>query len=188
MAARRAAWRAAQPELAGRRLIFLDETGAATDMTRRRGWAPVGERAAGSAPAGHWRTTTFLAGLAAEALGAPVVLDGPINRAIFTEYVRQILVPELRPGDVVVLDNLSSHKGEEAAALIAAAGAELRFLPPYSPDLNPIEHAFAKLKEMLRQAAERTRETLWRRIATLLDRFTPDECANYIRHAGYDPA
>ena len=187
VAARREAWRAAQPALAGRRLIFLDETGAATNMVRRRGWGPVGKRVLGHAPGGHWKTTTFLAGLAAEGIVAPFVLDGPINQEIFTAYVREILVPALSPGDVVILDNLSSHKGVEARALIEAAGAELVFLPPYSPDLNPIELAFAKLKELLRKAAERTRDALWTRIAALLDAFTPEECSAYIRHAGYAP-
>ena len=157
-------------------------------MTRHRGWAPRGQRVVGYAPNGHWKTTTFLAGLTADGLIAPFVLDGPINQAIFTEYVRQLLVPALEPGDIVILDNLSSHKGEEAAALIAAHGAELRFLPPYSPDMNPIENAFAKLKELLRKAAERTRETLWQRIGRLLQEFSPQECANYIRHAGYAPS
>jgi len=185
VAQKREAWRKAQPDLAGRRLIFLDETGAATNMTRRYGWAPRGQRAVGYAPNGHWKTTTFLAGLTADGFIAPFVLDGPINQAIFTEYVRQFLVPVLEPGDIVILDNLSSHKGEEAAALIAACGAELRFLPPYSPDMNPIENAFAKLKELLRQAAERTREALWRRIGRLLQQFSPHQCANYISHAGY---
>lgn len=187
VAARREAWRAAQPALASRRLIFLDETGAATDMVRLRGWGPVGERVLGRAPGGHWKTTTFLAGLTAEGFVAPFVLDGPINQEIFTEYVRQVLVPALKPGDVVILDNLSSHKGGEARALIEAAGAELLFLPPYSPDLNPIELAFAKLKELLRKAAERTCEALWDRIGALLDAFTPEECSAYIRHAGYAP-
>jgi transposase len=187
VAARREAWRALQPTLAGRRLIFLDETGAATDMVRLRGWGPIGERVPGRAPGGHWKTTTFLAGLAAEGFVAPFVLDGPINQEIFTAYVREILVPALKPGDVVILDNLSSHKGLEARALIEAAGAELLFLPPYSPDFNPIELAFAKLKELLRKAAERTREALWNRIGALLDAFTPEECSAYIRHAGYAP-
>jgi transposase len=184
VAERRAAWREAQSELTGR-LIFLDETGARTDMTRRHAWAAVGARARGHAPAGHWKTTTFLAGLTSEGLLAPLVLDGPMNRAIFTQYVRQMLVPELRPGDIVILDNLPGHKGAEAAELIQASGARLLFLPPYSPDLNPIELAFAKLKALLRKEAKRTREALWRVIGRLIDRFTPAECANYIRHAGY---
>jgi len=180
----RAEWRRAQPDLQGR-LIFLDETGARTDMTRRHAWAPVGERALGRAPGGHWKTTTFLAGLTAEGLVAPFVLDGPMDRAAFTEYVRQVLVPELKPGDVVILDNLPGHKGEEAAELIAECGARLLFLPPYSPDLNPIEMAFAKLKGLLRKAARRSKEALWRTIGDLLCEFSPYECSNYIRHAGY---
>jgi transposase len=184
VAERRAAWGQAQAELAGR-LIFLDETGARTDMTRRHAWAPIGARALGRAPGGHWKTTTFLAGLTREGLIAPFVLDGPMNQAIFTDYVRQMLAPKLEPGDVVILDNLPGHKGEAVAKLIRARGARLLFLPPYSPDLNPIELAFAKLKALLRKKAKRTREALWRTIGHLLDAFTPTECANYIRHAGY---
>jgi len=180
----RAEWLRTQPDLEGR-LIFLDETGARTDMTRRHAWAPIGERALGRAPGGHWKTTTFLAGLTANGLIAPFVLDGPMDRAAFTEYVRQVLGPKLKPGDIVILDNLPGHKGEEAAELIAERGAQLLFLPPYSPDLNPIEMAFAKLKGLLRKAARRTREALWIKIGKLLDDFEPDECANYIRHAGY---
>jgi transposase len=179
-------WRKEQPELKGR-LIFLDETGARTDMVRRHAWAPVGERALGHAPGGHWKTTTFLAGLTGQGLIAPFVLDGPMDRAAFTEYVRQVLVPELRPGDVVILDNLPGHKGEEAAALIDQRGARLLFLPPYSPDLNPIEMLFAKLKALLRKAARRTKEALWKTIGGLLTEFSPEECANYIQHAGYTP-
>jgi transposase len=177
-------WRATQPDLEGR-LIFLDETGARTDMTRRHAWAPVGERALGHAPGGHWKTTTFLAGLTGQGLIAPFLVDGPMDRAIFTEYVRQVLVPELRAGDIVILDNLPGHKGEEAAELIAQCGARLLFLPPYSPDLNPIEMLFAKLKGLLRKAARRTKEALWKIIGYLLAEFAADECANYIRHCGY---
>ncbi|MEQ1785267.1 MAG: IS630 family transposase [Hyphomonadaceae bacterium] len=180
----RVEWRRMQPDLQGR-LIFLDETGARTDMTRRHAWSDVGTRALGRAPGGHWKTTTFLAGLTANGLIAPFVLDGPMDRAAFTEYVRQVLVPELRAGDVVILDNLPGHKGEEAAELVEACGAKLMFLPPYSPDLNPIEMLFSKLKTLLRKAERRTREALWQTIGDLLDAFTPDECANYIRHAGY---
>lgn len=184
MAEARAEWRRMQPDLQGR-LIFLDETGARTDMTRRHAWADIGARALGRAPGGHWKTTTFLAGLTAEGLIAPFVLDGPMDRVAFTEYVRQVLVPELRPGDVVILDNLPGHKGEEAARLVHACGAKLIFLPPYSPDLNPIEMLFSKLKTLLRKAGRRTRDALWQTIGDLLDAFTPNECANYIRHAGY---
>ena len=154
-------------------------------MVRRHAWAPVGTRALGSAPGGHWKTTTFLAGLTDQGLIAPFVVDGPMDRAIFTEYVRQVLVPELRPGDIVILDNLPGHKGEEAADLVAQCSAQLLFLPPYSPDLNPIEMLFAKLKALLRKAARRTKEALWKTIGDLLSEFSPHECANYIRHAGY---
>jgi len=154
-------------------------------MVRLYGRGPRGQRVKGYAPAGHWETTTFVAGLTATGLIAPLVVDGPMNRVIFTQYVRQFLAPELQPGDIVILDNLPSHKNDDVAAAIAARGATLLFLPPYSPDLNPIEMAFAKLKTLLRTAAERSRETLWQRIGRLLDLFTPDECTNYIRHAGY---
>ncbi len=178
-------WRRLQPLLARRRLIFLDETGAATNMVRRYGRARRGERVPGQAPYGHWKTTTFVAGLTAEGFIAPLVLDGPMNRGIFTAYVEQMLAPELRPGDVLVLDNLSSHKGLEARKAVQAAGARLLFLPPYSPDLNPLERAFAKLKGARRAAAERSRDTLWDRIGLLIEDFSPAECQNYIRHAGY---
>ncbi len=156
-------------------------------MTRRYAWADVGARAVGHAPNGHWRTTTFLAGLTCEGLIAPFVLDGPINAECFLAYVEQILVPVLREGDTVILDNLSSHKNEQAARLIAAAGARILFLPPYSPDLNPIEMAFAKFKELLRQAQARTVDALWDLIGRTLNLFTPEECSNYVRHCGYNP-
>ena len=187
VAERRATWYQAQSELAGR-LIFLDETGARTDMTRRHAWAPIGARAFGRAPAGHWKTTTFLAGLTRDGLIAPFVLDGAMNREIFTQYVRQMLAPLLGSRDIVILDNLSAHKSEEIAALIRDRGARLLYLPPYSPDLNPIELAFAKLKALLRKQAKRTRNALWRTIGRLLEAFTPTECLNYIRHAGYTAA
>ena len=177
-----------QPLLGASRLVFLDETGVTTNMVRRWGRAPPGQRVKGYAPAGHWTVTTFLAGLDRNGIVAPFVVDQPMNRAIFTQYVRQYLAPELRPGDVVICDNLSSHKGPEAAALIEARGATLLFLPPYSPDLNPIEMVFAKLKHLLRKAGERTRDGLWNRIGRLLDDFPPHQCANYLRHAGYAPA
>lgn len=178
-------WRRLQPVLARRRLIFLDETGATTNMVRRYGRAPRGQRVPGQAPYGHWKTTTFVAGLTREGFIAPLVIDGPMNSAIFTAYVQQMLAPELRPGDILVLDNLSSHKGSEARMAVEASGARLLFLPPYSPDLNPIEMAFAKLKNALRTAAERSRDALWHRIGLLIDDFTPSECQNYLRHAGY---
>jgi transposase len=137
-------------------------------------------------PHGHWKTTTFVAGLRLDGIAAPFVLDGPINRTAFETYVERVLVPELKPGDIVIMDNLSSHKGPRVRELIEAAGASLRYLPPYSPDFNPIENAFAKLKALLRKAAERTIEGLWTAIGRLLGSFTPGECANYFAAAGYD--
>jgi len=177
-----------QPMIASRRLIFLDETGVTTNMVRRWGRAPKGRRVKGFAPAGHWKITTFLAGLDRNGIVAPFVVDQPMNRDIFTQYVRQYLAPEIGLGDIVICDNLSSHKGAEAARIIADKGATLLFLPPYSPDLNPIEMAFAKLKQLLRKAGERTRDGLWDRIGQLVDLFPPAECQNYFRHAGYEPA
>jgi transposase len=139
------------------------------------------------APLGHWKTTTFVAALTLRGMVAPIVFDRPINRLSFEAYVEQALVPALRPGDVVIMDNLSSHKGPEVRRLIEAAGAKLLFLPPYSPDFNPIEMAFAKLKALLRKAAERTRDALWNAIGRIADFFSPGECANYFAAAGYDP-
>jgi len=154
-------------------------------MTRTHGRSPRGTRLFGKVPHGHWRTMTFLAGLRHDRITAPCVFDGPINGASFLAYVEQVLVPTLQPGDIVVMDNLGSHKGSAVRAAIRAAGARLFFLPPYSPDLNPIEQLFAKLKTLLRKAAERTLEATWQRIGALLDRFTPDECAAYLTNAGY---
>src|ERR1700739_503718 len=139
------------------------------------------------APQGRWRTLTFLAALRSDRIDAPCVIDGPINGQIFLTYVEQVLVPTLSPGDIVIIDNLGSHKGKAVRRAIRAAGAKLFFLPPYSPDLNPIEQVFAKLKTLLRKAAERTVETTWRRIGALLQCFTPAECANYLDNAGYAP-
>jgi transposase len=156
-------------------------------MARLRGRAPKGERLRAGIPHGHWKTTTFVAGLRLTGLVAPMVLDGPINRNAFQAYVDQVLVPALSPGDVVVMDNLGSHKGPAVRRAIEAAGARLLYLPPYSPDFNPIENAFAKLKALLRKAAERTIDTLWTTIGRLLNAFTPNECANYFRAAGYEP-
>jgi transposase len=167
--------------------VFIDETGAATNMARLRGRAPQGQRLRVGIPRGHWKTTTFVAGLRLTGLTAPFVLDGPMNRSAFLAYVSRVLVPELKPGDVVILDNLPAHKGSRVRAAIEAAGANLRYLPPYSPDFNPIENAFAKLKALLRRAAERTVEGLWRLIGQLIDTFTASECANYFTAAGYDP-
>jgi transposase len=183
----RADWRAEQPRLDPRRLVFLDETGASTNLTRTHGRCPRGERLLGYAPHGHWKTTTFVSGLRLTGIVAPLVIDCPMNSMIFRLYVEQCLLPELNEGDIVILDNLSSHKAANVRALIEAKGAELRFLPPYSPDLNPIEQAIAKLKAHLRRAAERTLDTLWTRIGQIIDTVTPTEAANYLRDAGYEP-
>lgn len=156
-------------------------------MARRRGRAQKGERLRAGIPQGHWKTTTFVAGLRLTGMMAPMVLDGPMNRPAFLAYVQQVLLPELEPGDVVVMDNLPAHKGSEVRKAVEAAGASLLYLPPYSPDFNPIENAFAKLKALLRKAAERTIDGLWRMIGTLLDAFSPQECANYFTAAGYEP-
>ena len=156
-------------------------------MTRQRGRAPRGERLRAAIPHGHWRTTTFVAGLRLSGIDAPMVIDGPINGGSFLAYTRQVLAPALRLGDVVIMDNLGSHKGAAVRQAIEAAGAELRFLPPYSPDFNPIENAFSKLKAILRKTAARTRNALWSAVATAIDAFTPTECANYFTAAGYEP-
>ena len=185
MAAARARWRRDQTRLDPRRLVFIDETWAKTNMARARGRCRRGARLIGRVPHGHWKTSTFVAGLRHDGITAPFVIDRPINGLIFRIYVERVLAPTLRPGDVVILDNLGSHKSAEVRRLIEARGAELRFLPPYSPDLNPIELAFAKLKAQLRKAAERSVEDLWRRIGALLDTVTQQECSNYFRHAGY---
>ncbi len=156
-------------------------------MAPLRGWSPRSRRLIGRAPHGRWRTQTFLAGLRCDRIEAPCVFDGPINGPSFRAYVEQILVPTLKPGDVVIMDNLGSHKGKAVRKAIRAAGARLLFLPPYSPDLNPIEQVFAKLKHLLRRSQERTTEDAWRRIGTLLDTFTAQECNNYLVNSGYAP-
>lgn len=165
--------------------VFLDETGATTNMARRYGWGPRGERLVDAAPHGHWKTTTFLAGLRSTGIIAPLVLDGPMTGEAFLSYIRQFLAPELKPGDVVVMDNLAAHKVEGVAEAVKAAGACILYLPPYSPDLNPIEQVFAKLKALLRKAAVRTRDALWNTIGSLLDAFSPAECCNYLENSGY---
>jgi transposase len=154
-------------------------------MTRLRGWCPRGQKLLAKIPQGHWKTLTFLAALRHNRIDAPCVLDGPINGESFTAYVEQYLVPTLAQGDIVIMDNLGSHKSQAVRKAIRAAGAKLFFLPAYSPDLNPIEQVFAKLKTLLRKAAERTVEATWRRIGELLDHFPPQECANYLRNSGY---
>jgi transposase len=185
VARRRVRWKLHQARLDPGRLVFIDETWVKTNMARLRGWHARGERLVERAPHGHWRTMTFLAALRVDCLDAPCVIDGPINGRRFLAYVDQILVPTLKPGDIVIMDNLGSHKGIAVRRAIRSAGAKLLFLPPYSPDLNPIEQVFAKLKHLMRQAAERSVEATWKRIGLLLDCFTATECANYLRNAGY---
>ena len=185
VAAARIAWKTDQPSLDPARLVFIDETGTSTNMTRRRGRARRGCRVVGRVPWGHWKIMTFVAGLRHDAITAPFVIDRAMTSAIFIEYVRQCLVPTLSPGDIVVMDNLQPHKNAKVRELIETAGAELRFLPPYSPDLNPIEQGFAKLKAHLRKAQERSLDTLWQRIGSLLDLFQPAECANFFVNSGY---
>jgi transposase len=185
VARKRARWKRHQGRLDPGRLVFIDETWAKTTMTRTHGRARRGARLQAKVPHGHWKTMTFIAALRLEGITAPVVLDQPINGAWFKAYVEQALVPTLKPGDVVIMDNLGSHKGKAVRQAIRKAKAHLIFLPPYSPDLNPIEMVFAKLKSQLRKADERSVEAVWRRIGALLDLFSAAECANYIRHAGY---
>jgi len=178
-------WKAEQPRLDIKRLVFVDQTGTSTKLVRTHGRCRRDRRLIGKAPWGHWKTTTFTAGLRYDGLVAPWVLDGPMNGEAFLVYVETILAPSLSAGDIVVIDNLSAHKVEGVRAAIAARGALLVYLPPYSPDLNPIELAFAKLKTLLRKAAARTRDSLWDAIGSVLTAFTADECANYLTHAGY---
>ena len=186
MLARRRAWFDQQPDLLPERLIFIDETGASTKMARRYGRAPRGERCRAPVPHGHWKTTTFVGALRLEGITAPMVLDGAMHGAAFLAYVEQLLVPTLKPGDIVVMDNLPAHKPLAVREAIESAGAVLRFLPPYSPDFNPIEMAFSKLKAFLKKTAARTKEDLWKAIASAIDTFTPVECENYFAAAGYD--
>ncbi len=156
-------------------------------MARLRGRARRGQRCRAAVPHGHWQTTTFTGALRVDGMTAPMVLDGPMNRAAFQAYIEQVLVPTLRPGDTVIMDNLPAHKGSDVRRAIEANGATLRYLPPYSPDLNPIENAFSKLKAILRRAATRTIDHLWDAVRHALTHFTPDECANFFTAAGYEP-
>jgi transposase len=178
-------WRENQPELDPRRLVFIDETWTTTNMARSRGRSPRGRRCVDSVPHGHWKTTTFVGGLRQDRLIAPMVTDGPMDGAMFLAYTRGFLVPALRPGDIVILDNLSSHKMRGVREAILSAHATLLYLPPYSPDLNPIEKFFSKLKALLRKAATRTVDALWNEIGSLLSTLSPDECAHYFASCQY---
>ncbi|MCL4767014.1 MAG: IS630 family transposase [Hyphomicrobiaceae bacterium] len=184
VAAAREEWRP-QGSLSVDRLVFIDETWAKTNMTRRYGRCKRGQRLVAAVPHGHWKTTTFIGALRAEGLAAPAVFDGAINGESFLAYVEQVLVPTLRPGDIVILDNLRSHKVDGVQSAVEAAGAELRYLPPYSPDFNPIEQLFAKFKACLRKIAARSVEALWTAIGEAVSAIEPGECANYLRHSGY---
>ena len=185
IARRRAQWTKYQKAIEPERLVFIDETWTKTNMAPLRGWAPRGSRLNAKVPHGRWKTMTFLAALRHDRIDAPWFLDGPINGESFRTYVEKVLVPTLKPGDIVIIDNLGSHKGKAVRRAIRAAGAKLFFLPKYSPDLNPIEQVFAKLKHLLRKTAARTLEAVCAAIGQLLDAFTPQECANSFKNAGY---
>ena len=184
----RTAWRAAAPTLDPARLVFLDESGVRTDLIRRYGRGLSGARVPDHTPDGRWHTTTFLGALRVTGLTAPAVFDGPIDGASFLAYIEQVLMPTLAPGDIVIMDNLSCHKSPAVRRAIEAVGAQLWFLPKYSPALNPIELAFAKLKAILRKARCRTREVPWDTIGAAVPGYDPAECRNYFRHCGYSVA
>ena len=185
MSRKRQRWRSWQARLDPNRLVFIDETWIKTNMAPLRGWGPKGARLRSFVPHGHWRTLTFLGALRQDRLTAPCVFDGPINGECFRAYVEHILLPTLRPGDIVILDNLGSHKSKTIRTMIQSAGARLWYLPPYSPDLNPIEQAFAKIKHWMRHAQKRAVEDTWRHIGHLVETIQPPECANYFSNAGY---
>jgi transposase len=185
VANKRRLWLVWQRFMDALRFVFLDETGTATNMARRYGRSPCGERLVAAVPQGHWKTTTVIAGLKQSGIVAPLVLDGPMTGPAFRAYVEQFLAPAVEPGDVVVLDNLAAHKVHGIRQAIAAAGASILYLPPYSPDLNPIEQLLAKLKVLLRKAAARTKAELWQTIGRLLAAVPPNECANFLSHCGY---
>jgi transposase len=187
VARRRTQWKKYQGRVAPERLVFIDETWTKTNMAPLRGWALRGERLIGKVPHRRWKTMTFVAALRHDGITAPWIIDGPIDGESFRTYIERVLVPTLRPGDIVVMDNLGSHKGKAVRALIRVAGAKLLFLPKYSPDLNPIEQVFAKLKQLLRKAAPRTVEAIWAAIGEILGAFTPEECTNYFGNSGYSP-
>jgi transposase len=188
VAAARAEWAAAQTGLNPARLVFIDETWVTTNMARRYGWGPTDQRVIGAVPHGHWKVTTFVAALRADGLVAPMAVDGAVTGELFRAYIERVLAPTLRAGDLVVMDNLQCHKVAGVAEAIGRASARVVYLPAYSPDLNPIEPAFAELKAELRRREERTVDRLWGALGESLDWFTPDECRNYFRHAGYKAA
>jgi transposase len=187
VARRRAQWVKYRDRVDPARLVFIDETWTRTNMAPLRGWAPLGSRLIGKVPHGRWRTMTFLAALRHDRITAPWLLEGPIDGESFATYVEKVLLPTLRSGDIVIMDNLGSHRGKIIRQLIRSAGAKLLFLPKYSPDLNPIEQVFAKLKHLLRKTAARTIETVCAAIGQLLRAFTENECANYFKNSGYAP-
>jgi transposase len=185
VARRRAQWTKYQDRIEPQRLVFIDETWTKTNMAPLRGWAPRGKRFLAQVPHRRWKTTTFVAALRLDRIEAPWLLEGPIDGESFRAYIERILLPTLRPGDIVIMDNLGSHKSKAVRELIRSTGAKLFFLPKYSPDLNPIEQVFAKLKHLLRKAAARTVEAVSAAIREILAAFTPQECANYFRNSGY---
>jgi transposase len=185
VAQKRTQWRASQEQIDPAKIVFIDETWAKTNMTRTYGRSPLGTRLVEKTPCGRWETTTFLGALRAEGFVAPLTIEGTLNGPLFRAWVEQHLAPVLKPGDIVVMDNLSSHKVAGIREAIEAVGAELRCLPPYSPDLNPIELAFSKLKKLLRDGAARTVDKLWELCGSILDQFTEHECRNYFEHCGY---
>ena len=185
MQAQRQAWRQRTGGIDPARFVFLDETGVHTAMTRLRGWGPRAERVVGRVPHGHWKMTTLIAAVRSDAVVAPLVFEGATDTAAFETYVQQVLVPALRPGDIVVWDNLSAHKGTVVQQAVEAAGAEVWPLPPYSPDFNPIEPLWSKVKSPLRAVGARTREALWSAIGPALDAVLPHECRNFFAHCGY---
>jgi transposase len=185
VAQRRADWVLARAGFDPRRLIFIDETWAKTNMTRLRGRAPRGERLLAKVPHGHWHTTTLIAALDIDGVRCATTVDGPVNADVFTAFVEQVLCPKLRPGDIVVMDNLGSHKGDKVRRLIEQRGARVMLLPPYSPDFNPIEMVFSKIKQALRSIACRTQAALWTAMQSVLDLVTPGDAAHCFRHCGY---
>jgi transposase len=181
-------WRAYQNRLDPSRLVFIDETWTKTNMTSLRGWAPRGQRLPAKAPQGRWKTLIFIAALGHDRVAAPWLIEGPINGQSFLLYVEKVLVPTLKPGDIVIMDNLGSHHGKLVRAAVRTVGAKLFFLPKYSPDLNPIEMFFAKLKHWLRTAARRSSEAIYNAIATILSDVSPNQCRNFFSHPGYGRA